>query len=132
MVNEAVLKALFKLEDDELTFIKTYQVDQETKHAARVAKETVYGTAFKPVHKVGQPKSKVNPPKSPIPKAKDTPQGKLDQPLSKEACRRCGKKTHTGQDCPHTNDVCHHCQKKGHLQSVCRSKRQQDTAVKCR
>ena len=75
--NEAVLKALFKLKDDELTFVKACQVVQETE-AARVAKETVYGTTSKPVYKVGQPKSKANPPRAPIPKAKDTPQGKLD------------------------------------------------------
>ena len=70
--NEAILKALFKLKDDELTFVKAYQVAQE-REAARVAKETVYGTTSKPVHKVGRPKSKVNPPRAPIPKAKDTP-----------------------------------------------------------
>ena len=41
--NEAVLKALFKLKDDELTFAKAIQIAQETKEAGRVAKETVYG-----------------------------------------------------------------------------------------
>ena len=93
--NEAVLKALFKLKDDEFT---GYQVTQEIE-AARVAKETVYGTTPKPVYTVGQPKSKANPPRAPIPKAKDTPQGKLmlDQPLSKVACGRCWKKIHTGK-----------------------------------
>ena len=66
-------------------------------------------------------------------KAKDTPQGKMDQPISKVnvSCGRCGKKTHTGRNCPHINDVCHYCKKKGHLQFVCRSKRQQGTGVKC-
>ena len=32
--------------DDELTFVKAYQVAKEIKEAARVAKEMVYGTAF--------------------------------------------------------------------------------------
>ena len=41
--NEAVLKALFKVKDDELTFAKALQVAQETEEAAKVAKETVYG-----------------------------------------------------------------------------------------
>ena len=59
--NEAVLKSLLRLKDDELTFVKAIQVFQETKEAARVTKETVYGTTFKPVHKVGQPRSKANP-----------------------------------------------------------------------
>ena len=42
--NEAVLKALFKLKDYELTYLKAYQIAQETKETARVAKETVYTT----------------------------------------------------------------------------------------
>ena len=36
MDNEAVLKALFRLKDNEFTFIKAYQVAQETGEAARV------------------------------------------------------------------------------------------------
>ena len=43
--NEAVLKALFKINDDELTFEKAVQVATETKEAGVVAKETVYGTS---------------------------------------------------------------------------------------
>ena len=62
----------------------------------------MYGTTTsKPVHKVGQPKSKASPPRALMTKAKDTPQGKLDQPISKVAGGRCGKKTHTDRDCPH-------------------------------
>ena len=84
---------------------KAYQVPEEIKEAARVAKETLYGTTTsKPVYKVhvfvGQPKSKANPPRAPIPKAKDTPQGKLDQPISKVASGRCGKKTPTVKNLP--------------------------------
>ena len=41
--NEAVLKSLFKIKDDELNFNKAIHVAQETEDAARVAKETVYG-----------------------------------------------------------------------------------------
>ena len=77
--NEAVLKALFKLKDDEHTFLKAYQVAQEKEEAARVVKETVYGTTTsKPVYKVRQPKSKANLPRVLVPKAKDTTQGKVD------------------------------------------------------
>ena len=43
--NEAVLKALFKINDDELNFEKALKVAMETKEAAVVAKETVYGTS---------------------------------------------------------------------------------------
>ena len=93
MDNEAILKVLFRFKNDELTLLKAYQIAQETEEAAKVAKETVYGTTSKPVYKLGQPMRKANPPRAPIPKAKDTPQGKLDQPLFKRACGRYGKKT---------------------------------------
>ena len=41
--NEAVLKTLFKLKDDELKFSNAIRVAQEVKEAAKVEKETVYG-----------------------------------------------------------------------------------------
>ena len=41
--NEAVLKALFKVKDVELTFAKAISVVVETEDAAKVAKETLYG-----------------------------------------------------------------------------------------
>ena len=41
--NEVVLKALFKIGDDELTFCKAVEVAAETEDAAKAAKETVYG-----------------------------------------------------------------------------------------
>ena len=115
-----------------LTFAKAIQVAQETKEAARVAKETIYGqaSACKPVYKVEQPKGKANRSKASTYKAKDTPEGKLDCPLSKGSCGRCGKKNHSGKGCSHIDDVSHYCQKKGHLQSVCMSKRKQDTGVR--
>ena len=130
MDNEAVLKALFTLKNDELTFTKAIDMAQETEEAVRVAKETVYGQTSKPVHKVGQPKSKANTPRASTHKAKGTPQGKLDQSLSKGSCGRSGKKNHASKDCPCTNDVCHCCQKKRHLQSVCMSKIKQHTGVR--
>ena len=43
--NEAVLKALFRIKDNELTFAKAIAVAVETEEAAKVAKETVYGTS---------------------------------------------------------------------------------------
>ena len=47
--NEAVLKALFKVKDSELTFAKAISVAVETEDAAKVAKETVYGSTGKQV-----------------------------------------------------------------------------------
>ena len=92
--------------------VKAYQIAQETEEAAKVAKEMVYGTTSKPVYKVEQAKSKANPPRAHIPKAKDTPQGKLDQPFSKGSCGKCGKKNHASKNCPHITDVCHYCEKR--------------------
>ena len=48
--NEAVLKALFKVKDTYLTFPRAVQVAIETEDAARVAKETVYGSKVRPVN----------------------------------------------------------------------------------
>ena len=42
--NEAVLKAFFKVKDDDLTFAKTIQIAIEIEDAAKVAKETVHGS----------------------------------------------------------------------------------------
>ena len=94
--DEAILKALFKLSDDELTFTKSLQVTQETEEAARVAKEMVYGPTSKPVYEVQQPKGKANPPRVSTYKAKDTPHEKRDRPFSKGSCGRCGKKNNNG------------------------------------
>ena len=46
--NEAVLKALFKIKDDQLTFQKAVQVAVETEDAAKVAKETIHGSKAAP------------------------------------------------------------------------------------
>ena len=50
--NEAVLKTLFKLKDDELKFSNAIRVAQEVEEAAKVAKETVHGQPSTSVHKV--------------------------------------------------------------------------------
>ena len=58
--NEAVLKALCKVKDTDLTFARAVQVAIETEDAARVAKETVYSSKARPVNKVHQ-KQKTGP-----------------------------------------------------------------------
>ena len=45
--NEAVLKALFRVKADELSFSKAINIAIETEDAAKVAKETVYGAVSK-------------------------------------------------------------------------------------
>jgi hypothetical protein len=52
--NEAVLKAFFKVKDDDLSFTKAIQIAIETEDAAKVAKETVHGSLPRAVSKVNQ------------------------------------------------------------------------------
>ena len=62
--NEAVLKALFKINNHELTFNQAIQVAMEIEDAAKVTKEIVYGLRIKLVNKVTakpQPKNSVQP-----------------------------------------------------------------------
>ena len=53
--NEAVLKTLFKLKDDELKFSNAIRVAQEVEEAAKVAKETVHGSPKLPKRKKRKP-----------------------------------------------------------------------------
>uniref|UniRef100_A0A0L8H963 CCHC-type domain-containing protein n=1 Tax=Octopus bimaculoides TaxID=37653 RepID=A0A0L8H963_OCTBM len=104
--NEAVLKALFKIKDTELDFARAIQVAIETEDAAKVAKETVYGSKTKQVYKVQQYKNKI-------------PQKNHQQSYStnQEKCYRCGK-AHKVTDCPFKESKCHFCDKKGHFQAT--------------
>ena len=112
--NEAVLKALFKVKDTDLTFARAVQVAIETEDAARVAKETVYSSKARPVNKVHQ-------------KQKKGPQQNHQQSHSKDQqkCYRCGK-VHKASDCPYKDAKCHFCDKKGHLKAVCQKKQRQE------
>ena len=112
--NEAVLKALFKVKDTDLTFARAVQVAIETEDAARVAKETVYSSKARPVNKVHQ-------------KQKKSPQQNHQQSHSKDQqkCYRCGK-VHKASDCPYKDAKCHFCDKKGHLKAVCQKKQRQE------
>ena len=83
--NEAVLKTLFKLKDDELKFSNAIRVAQEVEEAAKVAKETVHGQPSTSVQKVYHAKSKTS---------------KTQE--KKTACFRCGNSGHFSKACPHT------------------------------
>ena len=112
--NEAVLKALFKVKDTDLTFARAVQAAIETEDAARVAKETVYSSKARPVNKAHQNKTK-------------GPQQNHQQSHSKDqqTCYRCGQ-AQKASDCPYKEAKCHFCDKKGHLQAVCQTKQRQE------
>ena len=80
--NEAVLKALFKIKDDELTFTRAVEVTMETEDAAKATKETVHGSPASGsdtrVYRVNQKHS------SPRRKATKA------SPFEKGVCHRCG------------------------------------------
>ena len=119
--NEAVLKALFRIKDNELTFAKAIAVAVETEEAAKVAKETVYGTSntlSSSVNKVQgfrkqSGENQFNP-RFGNWKEADFPPG---------TCPRCGQSDHESKNCPFREAICHFCQKMGHLQTVCLKKR---------
>ena len=112
--SEAVLKALFKVKDTDLTFAHAVQVAIETEDAARVAKETVSCSKARPVNKVHQNKKKGS-------------QQNHQQSHSKDQqkCYRCGK-AQKATHCPYKEAKCHFCDKKGHLKAVCQEKQRQE------
>ena len=111
--NEAVLKALFKVKDNELTFAKAVQTAIEVEDAAKVAKETVHGSKAKPVNKM----QKKN-------------QGQASaKSESQVTCYRCNK-SHKADACPYIDYTCDFCSIKGHIQSACRKKLRQQNASK--
>ena len=116
--NEAVLKALFKKRDDDLTFSTALQIALEVEDAARVARDTMHsrenpasrGSAA--VHKVEmKPKTKTLALKHP------------NSAFPPGVCGRCGKSNHNSQDCRHKNSVCNFCKKQGHIEPVCLAKK---------
>ena len=113
--NEAVLKALFKVKDDELSFARAIEIAIETEDAAKVAKETVYGSKPRPIHRVSQQRKGMPQATSQVRKAKNT--GKTNA-----TCYRCGKPDHRANDCRFKHMVCNYCSLKGHLEKVCKKK----------
>ena len=109
IANEAVLKAIFKIKADELTFAKAIEVAMQTEDAAKVAKETAHGS-HGPIHKVDYAKS-------------STSSKPSHSQKKKMNCYRCGKPDHLAPACRHKNAKCGFCKRLGHLETVCRKKR---------
>ena len=107
--NEAVLKALFKVGADELTFTRAVEIATEVEEAAKVAKETVFGQRPAPqlVNKV------------PNSSTKSTYKSKSS---SETKCYRCGKSSHLANVCRYKETICNFCRTKGHLEAVCQKK----------
>ena len=112
--NEAVLKALFKVKIDDLTFAKAVQTAIEVEDAAKVAKETVHGSKPKPVHKMQQKQN----------------QGQASSKSESQiTCYRCNK-NHKANECPSINSTCSYCNIKGHTPQACRKRLREQNASK--
>ena len=87
--NEAVLRALFKVKDDKLTFSRAVEIAVETEDATKVAKETVNGSQPKQsAHKVSANKFK-----------KKTASNGKDFGRHKVKCFHCGKTNYVAPVC---------------------------------
>jgi hypothetical protein len=121
--NEAVLKAIFRKEDQDVTFNAAVQIAIEVEEAAKVAKETVYGGRNKPVLSVGH-KSKpkfLQHNKKASSNASAATKGSSQG--SDASCYRCGKNDHRANTCKYKNSKCNFCKNVGHLEVVCMKKR---------
>lgn len=121
--NEAVLKALFRIDDKDLTFAKAVSVATETEDAARVAKDTVYGDKEKnsDVYKISNRKHRASSSNTAKTSQKDSKHSSY--PFPKGTCARCGQTSHGSKDCPEINTTCTYCLKKGHIESACLQKK---------
>ena len=115
--NEAVLKALFKCKNEDLTFARAVEIATETEEAAKVAKETAVGPSKSPIslpiNKLAQQQSEFK---------SSAPRQNKSQTES-TACRSCGKSTHERKNCRFKGAECKFCGKNGHIEAVCFKKK---------
>ena len=134
--NEAVLKALFKVKDDDLTFAKALQTAQETEEAEKVAKETIFGA--KPIQQspspysspVNQVQSSQQQSSSWHPHTRPAASGTHKRCFPRGTCPRCGKTDHGSTDCPFKETVCNYYQKMEHIQAACLKKRKEQQPLR--
>ena len=127
--NEAVLKSLFKIPEDELTFNRAVEIATEVEESAKVAKATVHGTPDEPVMKVLKAAGtkpvqslRIKPEKGDF-KPRLQVQQLSKFPFPKGTCPRCGKKGHHANDCKHIKTECNFCGIIGHLEKACLKKK---------
>ena len=121
--NEAVLKATFRVKDEELTFAKAVAIANETEDASCVAKETVYGPTKSEIHKIHDSNHSTKPTAQNSTPKKTTCTGSAKFPFPKGTCWRCDKTTHTAEECSQSGSICDHWQKTGHIEAACLQKR---------
>lgn len=120
--NEAVLKALFKIKDDELSFTKAIEIATDIEDAAKCAKETVYGEETSKVSKIRKfPTANNADARTKSKKSTDRQKPKQDFPHG--TCGRCGSSAHSGKDCKFRTAECRFCKKTGHIERVCLQKK---------
>ena len=115
--NEAVLKALFKCKNEDLTFARAVEIATETEEAAKVAEETAVGPSKSPIslpiNKLGQHQSE----------SKSSAPRQNKSQTESTACRSCGKSTHERKNCRFKGAECNFCGKNGHIEAVCFKKK---------
>ena len=131
--NESVLKSLFKMKDDELTFARAIEIAMQTEDAARVAKDTASGQHLPTVHKIQGPRRGHNNaqyPTAPTAKKSKGQNKKATQHTCKPSCFRCGKSNHKEEECFHKSSTCNYCNKTGHIEPACRQKNRAESVHK--
>ena len=92
----------------------------ETEEAAKVAKETMYGSKPSSSHQIQTPKNQKH----------QGQKGLTPRDFHKGTCPWCGRNYHKAAECPHKDSMCNFCHKTGHLQSVCLQKKRNQQQVK--
>ena len=114
--NEAVLKALFKVKYDKLTFSRSVEIAVETENAAKIAKETVCGSKpTRSFHKVSAKKF-----------SEKKASSSYESDRSKVKCFRCGNPNHLAFECRFKDAICNFRKIASHLKKVCSKKALQE------
>ena len=145
--NEAVIKALFKIKEDELTFARAIEIATEVEEASRVTKETL-GRPTSTSLDVNQLQQKSTQPwqarrtqqsertqqsgraqQSGRPQQRDWTQRQTQKPATANShtsttCSRCSG-LHSPYTCRFKEAKCRYCQKTGHIERACRKKKRE-------